>query len=90
MYIASRSEAKFRDAKQDIIAEHPEADIRLLKLDLADLDNVREAAEWFSQLVITDRPVVRVNIALANEGIARNQVFICLSIMLAYVISLSS
>jgi short-subunit dehydrogenase len=45
VYIASRSEAKFRDTKQDIIAEHPEADIRLLKLDLADLDNVREAAE---------------------------------------------
>jgi uncharacterized membrane protein len=43
-----------------------------------------------SAAVITDRPVVCVNIALANEGIARNQVFIYLSIMLAYVISLSS
>ncbi|CAI7620626.1 retinol dehydrogenase [Penicillium manginii] len=74
VYIASRSEAKFKDAKRDIIAEHPEADIRLLKLDLADLDSVREAAEWFSHqelslhLLINNAGVMCVPYEETKEG----------------------
>ncbi|KAL5047902.1 hypothetical protein BDW71DRAFT_196339 [Aspergillus fruticulosus] len=49
VYIASRSAAKFKVAERDILSECPEADVRFLVLDLADLNNVREAAEVFAQ-----------------------------------------
>ncbi|KAL2816537.1 retinol dehydrogenase [Aspergillus granulosus] len=49
VYIGSRSESKFGDARRDILAECPHADVRFLPLDLADLSNVRNAAERFIQ-----------------------------------------
>ncbi|KAJ5355053.1 retinol dehydrogenase [Penicillium cataractarum] len=50
VYIASRSAAKFKDAELEIISECPQADVRFLMLDLANLNNVQEAAERFAQL----------------------------------------
>jgi NAD(P)-dependent dehydrogenase (short-subunit alcohol dehydrogenase family) len=47
VYIASRSASKFDDAKRDILAESPNADVRFLSLDLADLGSVKAAAERF-------------------------------------------
>ncbi|CEL04016.1 Putative Retinol dehydrogenase [Aspergillus calidoustus] len=47
VYIASRSASKIDDAKRDILAESPNADVRFLSLDLADLGSVKAAAERF-------------------------------------------
>ncbi|KAJ5106808.1 retinol dehydrogenase [Penicillium angulare] len=48
VYIASRSAAKFKSAERDITFECPEADVRFLALNLADLNSVREAAKCFA------------------------------------------
>ncbi|KAL3440913.1 retinol dehydrogenase [Aspergillus insuetus] len=47
VYIASRSASKFNDAKQDIVVEYPDADVRFLSFNLADLSSVKTAAERF-------------------------------------------
>ncbi|GLA80544.1 hypothetical protein AtubIFM56815_001368 [Aspergillus tubingensis] len=49
VYIASRSGTEFKAAERDILSECPDADVRFLMLDLADLNNVREAAKMFAQ-----------------------------------------
>ncbi|GLA63277.1 hypothetical protein AtubIFM55763_009756 [Aspergillus tubingensis] len=49
VYIASRSGTKFKAAERDILSECPDADVRFLMLELADLNNVREAAKMFAQ-----------------------------------------
>ncbi|RAK87824.1 retinol dehydrogenase [Aspergillus costaricaensis CBS 115574] len=48
VYIASRSAAKFNDAEREIRLECPEAQVRFILLDLADLSSVQAAAERFS------------------------------------------
>ncbi|KAJ5279226.1 retinol dehydrogenase [Penicillium angulare] len=40
VYIASRSAAKFKDAEREVALECPEADVRFLELNLADLNSV--------------------------------------------------
>lgn len=49
VYIASRSASKVEDARQAIVAECPDADVRFLPLDLADLASVVEAARTFKE-----------------------------------------
>ncbi|KAL2850402.1 hypothetical protein BJX68DRAFT_266613 [Aspergillus pseudodeflectus] len=49
VYIASRSATKFKAAKRDILSECPDADVRYLVLDLADMDSVQDAAMMFAQ-----------------------------------------
>ncbi|KAL2857215.1 retinol dehydrogenase [Aspergillus pseudoustus] len=49
VYIASRSESKFKEAKRDIVAEYPDADVRFLQVDLADLSSLNRAGRKFLQ-----------------------------------------
>ncbi|OOF94681.1 hypothetical protein ASPCADRAFT_208341 [Aspergillus carbonarius ITEM 5010] len=49
VYIAGRSESKYQETVQTIIAEYPAADVRFLPMDLMDLGNVSRVAEAFMQ-----------------------------------------
>lgn len=44
LWLACRSEERGREARRSILEQHPDAEVTWLRLDLADLDSVREAA----------------------------------------------
>jgi NAD(P)-dependent dehydrogenase (short-subunit alcohol dehydrogenase family) len=52
--LAVRTPAKGEQAKAEILAEHPEADLEVRRVDLADLESVREFAD---ALIADGRPV---------------------------------
>ena len=43
--LGCRTRSKAEDARAQILAEHPGADVRIIDIDLADLDSIRAAAE---------------------------------------------
>ncbi|MDF3309678.1 SDR family oxidoreductase [Rhodococcus sp. T2V] len=61
--LAVRTVAKGEKAKRDILAQHPEADVQVRRIDLADLASVRE----FADSVIADGRAV--DVLLNNAGV---------------------
>ncbi|PWY96492.1 NAD(P)-binding protein [Aspergillus sclerotioniger CBS 115572] len=63
VYIAGRSESKYQDTVQTIIAEYPAADVRFLPVDLMDLGSVSRAAE------IVMQQESRLHLLVNNAGV---------------------
>jgi NAD(P)-dependent dehydrogenase (short-subunit alcohol dehydrogenase family) len=61
--IAARDEARSAQARSDILAIHPSADISYVKLELDDLTSLRAAAKT----VLVDHPVL--DVVIANAGV---------------------
>ncbi|KIW89248.1 uncharacterized protein Z519_10101 [Cladophialophora bantiana CBS 173.52] len=74
VYMGARDESKARAAIQEIVKEHPNANIHIFRMDLTSLDNVVEAAREFFRRetrlhgLVNNAGIMGVPFSMTNDG----------------------